>query len=46
MVKKIAEKTQLNKARKESNLSLDKAKFIKICLPTTQIHIKIHLVYS
>ena len=39
--------TQLKTAEKEPNASLDKAKFLKtICLLTTQIHIKIHLVCS
>jgi len=40
---KIAEKKHsTKKGRKRAN----KAKFIKICLLTTQIHIKTHLVYS
>jgi len=36
-------KPSVKKAKKQPNPSLDKAKFINICLLTTQI--KIHLVY-
>jgi len=48
MANKIAEKSKhsIKKGQNEANPSLDKAKFMKICLLTTWIHIKMHLVYS
>ena len=46
--KKLLKKAEpsIKKGQKEPNPSLDKAKFVKICLLTTQLHIKIHLACS